>query len=281
MEGARIPSRSRAGEALAGEGRAGEGRAGEVARDELATYALRLGDDALVASQRLGGWIARAPQLEEDVALANIALDLLGQARALLTYAGEVEGAGRGEDDLAYLREERDFLNLQLPELPNGDFADTMAQLLCFSTWQLALYQRLTGSVDAQLAAIAGKAVKEVTYHRDHATQWVVRLGDGTDESHRRMQDALDRIWPYVPELFRSDELEQRLANAGVAVDTSGLRGEWDAYVDAVLAEATLAAPEGAAELPAGGRRGIHTESFGYLVAEMQHLHRSHPGATW
>ena len=248
---------------------------------DLATYALRLGDDSLVLSQRLGGWITYAPQLEEDVALANIALDLLGQARTLLSYAGEVEGAGRDEDDLAYLRDERDFRNVALVEIPNGDFAVTMARQLCFSTWQLALHQRLTSSADATLAGVAGKSVKEVSYHRDHATQWVLRLGDGTDESHARMQAGLDRVWPYVAELFATDELEQRLAAEGVAVDVSTLRAEWDAHVDSVLQEAALTRPQGGPELPAGGRRGIHTESFGFLLAEMQHLHRSHPGATW
>ena len=248
---------------------------------DLATYALRLGDDSLVLSQRLGGWITYAPQLEEDVALANIALDLLGQARTLLSYAGEVEGAGRDEDDLAYLRDERDFRNVALVEIPNGDFAVTMARQLCFSTWQLALHRRLTASADATLAGVAGKSVKEVSYHRDHATQWVLRLGDGTDESHARMQAGLDRVWPYVAELFATDELEQRLAAEGVAVDVSTLREEWDAHVGSVLQEAALTRPQGGPELPAGGRRGIHTESFGFLLAEMQHLHRSHPGATW
>lgn len=248
---------------------------------DVAVYALRLGDDALVLSQRLGGWIARAPQLEEDVALANIALDLLGQARALLTYAGEVEGAGRTEDDLAYLRDERDFTNVQLAELPNGDFAVTMARQLCFSTWQLALHQRLVDSADETIAGVAGKAVKEVAYHRDHATQWVLRLGDGTEESHRRMQSGLERVWPYVPELFATDDVEARVVAAGVGVDASTLRAEWESYVGRVLAEATLAVPDGTPQLPGGGRRGLHTESFGYLLAEMQHIHRSHPGARW
>jgi len=248
---------------------------------DVAVYALRLGDDALVLSQRLGGWIASAPQLEEDVALANIALDLLGQARALLTYAGEVEGAGRTEDDLAYLRDERDFTNVQLAELPNGDFAVTMARQLCISTWQLALHQRLVGSADETIAGVAGKAVKEVAYHRDHATQWVLRLGDGTEESHRRMQAGLAQVWPYVPELFATDDVEQRVVAAGVGVDVSTLRAEWESYVGRVLAEATLAVPDGAPELPGGGRRGLHTESFGYLLAELQHIHRSHPGARW
>jgi len=247
----------------------------------LATYALRLGDDALVLAQGLGGWIARAPQLEEDVALANIALDLLGQARALLTYAGEVEGAGRTEDDLAYLREERDFVNLQIVELPGGDFGVTIARQLAFSTWQLALFQRLVDSRDETLAGVAGKAVKEVAYHRDHATQWALRLGDGTEESHRRMQAGLATVWPYVAELFVTDELEQGLVRDGVAVDSSTLRPEWETYVGRVLDEATLTVPDGVPTIPGGGRRGVHTEAMGYLLAEMQHLHRSHPGASW
>ena len=247
----------------------------------LATYALRLGDDALVLAQRLGGWITRAPQLEEDVALANIALDLLGQARTLLTYAGEVEGLGRTEDDLAYLRDERDFVNVQLVEWPNGDFGASIARQLVFSTWQLALYRRLVDSRDETLAGVAGKAVKEVAYHRDHATQWVLRLGDGTEESHRRMQAGLDTVWPYVAELFATDELEQGLVRDRIAVDASALRPEWESYVGGVLAEATLVEPEGGPAIPGAGRRGLHTEDFGYLLAEMQHLHRSHPGASW
>ena len=255
--------------------------AGTTTTPALATYALRLGDDALVLAQRLGGWITRAPQLEEDVALANIALDLLGQARALLSYAGEVEGAGRTEDDLAYLREERDFVNLQLVERPNDDFGVTIARQLVFSTWQLALFQRLVHSRDETIAGVAGKAVKEVAYHRDHATQWALRLGDGTEESHRRMQAGLGTVWPYVAELFVTDELEQGLVRDGVAVDSSTLRPDWEAYVGRVLDEATLVVPDGVPAIPGGGRRGLHTEAMGYLVAEMQHLHRSHPGASW
>ncbi len=247
----------------------------------LAAYALRLGDDALVLSHRLAEWVTNAPQLEEDVALGNIGLDLLGQARTLLTYAGEVEGAGRSEDDLAYLRDEREFLNVHLVEIPNTDFAVSVARQLFFSTYQLALHQGLTASSDETLAAVAGKAVKEVDYHRDHATQWVLRLGDGTEESHRRMQAAVERVWPYVAELFAVDELEQSLVAAGVAVDASALRPGWDSYVESVLAEATLARPEGVRTPPGGGRRGVHTEALGFLLAEMQHLHRAHPGATW
>jgi ring-1,2-phenylacetyl-CoA epoxidase subunit PaaC len=246
----------------------------------LARYALALGDDALVLAQRCGEWISRAPQLEEDVALANIGLDLLGQARALLTYAGEVEGAGRDEDDLAYLREERDFLNVHLVEQPNGDFAVSTARLLLYSTYALALYERLADSSDATLAAVAAKAVKEVSYHREHAASWVVRLGDGTQESHRRMQAGLAAMWPYVDELFDSDWLDEQLLADGVAVDVAGLRPDWEKSIQRVLDEATLEVPETRWHAR-GGRRGIHSEAMGYLLAEMQHLHRSHPGATW
>jgi ring-1,2-phenylacetyl-CoA epoxidase subunit PaaC len=245
-----------------------------------ARYALALGDDALVLAHRCGEWISNAPQLEEDVALANIGLDLLGQARTLLTYAGGVEGQGRTEDDLAYLREERAFTNVQLVELPNGDFAVTMARLLTFSTYQLALYEQLHAGSDEMLAAVAAKAVKEVAYHRDHATSWVLRLGDGTDLSHARMQAGLEHVWPYVEELFDASWIDPDLLDLGVAVDVAQLRPAWEAYLRSVLAEATLTWPEGG-QRPAGGRRGIHTESMGYLLAEMQHLHRSHPGARW
>jgi ring-1,2-phenylacetyl-CoA epoxidase subunit PaaC len=248
--------------------------------DPRAAYALALGDDALILAQRCGEWIAKAPQLEEDVALANIGLDLLGQARTLLTYAGEVEGAGRSEDDLAFLRDERAFRNVQLVELPNEDFAVTMARLLVFSAYQLELYQRLLSSSDATLAGIAGKAVKEVAYHRDHATSWVVRLGDGTDISHRRMRVALERIWPYVEELFDGSWIDPALLDEGVAVDPATLRTPWAEYVDGVLTDATLEWPA-MPQRPCGGRRGVHTEAMGYLLAEMQHIHRSHPGATW
>jgi len=256
----------------------------DAAGAALAAYALALGDDALVLAQRCGEWITNAPQLEEDVALANIGLDLLGQARTLLTYAGEVEGLidgkGRSEDDLAYLRDERAFTNVQLVELVNGDFAVTMARLLAFSTYQLALYEELRRSTDETLAAIAGKAVKEVAYHRDHATSWVLRLGDGTELSHERMQAGLERVWPYVGELFDASWISPALIEHGVAVDVRALRPGWDAYVAPVLADATLEVP-GVAQRPTGGRRGIHTEAMGYLLAEVQHLARSHPGARW
>jgi ring-1,2-phenylacetyl-CoA epoxidase subunit PaaC len=247
---------------------------------DLVAYTLRLADDALVLAQRTGEWIAAAPQLEEDMALGNIALDLLGQARALLTYAGDVEGAGRNEDALAYLRDERDFSNAQLCELPNGDFAFTIARLLVFSAYQCELYSRLVNSGDDTISAVSAKAVKEVRYHRDHATQWTLRLGDGTEESHRRMQAALDAVWPYVDELFLDDSLTSRMAEAGVGPRPSGLRPAFDSYVGTVLGDATLEEPSTSVRYQ-GGRRGIHTEHFGYLLAEMQYLARSHPGATW
>lgn len=249
-------------------------------RSSLSTYALRLGDDALILAQRLGEWITRAPQIEEDIALGNIALDLLGQARALLSYAGELDDAGRSEDDLAFLRDERDFVNLQIVERPNEDFAVTMARQLLFSTYQRGLYERLQSSADQTLAGVAAKAVKEVDYHRDHATQWVIRLGDGTPLSHERMQAGLDRMWPFVEEMFLSDDLETALVRKGVAVESSSLWVEWETYLDAVLIEANLTRPT-STWTAAGGRAGLHTEEFGYLLAQMQHLHRSHPGASW
>jgi ring-1,2-phenylacetyl-CoA epoxidase subunit PaaC len=253
--------------------------AGPAAPGQVA-YLLALADDALVAAQRMGEWIAAAPQLEEDVALGNIGLDLLGQARALLTHAGDVEGRGRDEDDLAYFRDERDFRNVQLVERDNGDFGVTMARLLLLSTYQLGLYRRLTASADEVLAAIAAKAVKEVAYHRDHATMWVVRLGDGTEESHARMQAALDAEWPFHHELFENGYVDPGLLEAGIAVDPAEIRDDWEHFVRGVVERATLTVPD-VRPAVTGGRRGIHTEQMGYLLAEMQHLARSHPGASW
>jgi ring-1,2-phenylacetyl-CoA epoxidase subunit PaaC len=247
---------------------------------DAAAYALRLGDDALVLAQRLSELAARGPEIEEDMALTNIALDLLGQARTLLTRAGELEGGGRGEDDLAYLRTERQFTNVLLVEQPNRDFAHTIVRQLLFSAYQLALYRRLQQSTDDVIAGTAAKAVKEVAYHRDHAVQWTLRLGDGTPESNARMRAALQALWPYAGELFEADELTARLADAGIAVDPAGLRDEWEQDVRAVLAEATLTVPETTWH-PSGGRRGRHTEPFGHLLAEMQSVHRSYTGAAW
>jgi ring-1,2-phenylacetyl-CoA epoxidase subunit PaaC len=244
----------------------------------LLDYTLGLADDALVSAQRMGWWISRAPQLEEDVALANIGLDQLGQARTLLAYAGQVEGDGRSEDDLAYLRDEREFRNVWLVERAQTDFGVAMARLLVFSAWQAELYAGLARSTDPTLSGVAGKAVKEVAYHLDHAAHWVVRLGDGTDESHARMQTALDAEWPYAEELFIP--VDPSLVASGVAVDPVALRHAVLTKVEAVLAEATLTVPQ-VTPAVGGGRRGLHTEEMGYLLAEMQHLARSHPGATW
>jgi ring-1,2-phenylacetyl-CoA epoxidase subunit PaaC len=258
---------------------------GGVDRDDLVQYCLMLGDDALICSHRLTEWVSNAPELEEEVALANIALDLLGQARVLLARAGHVEDAGRDEDALAYLRTESEFRNVAMAELGDGlDFGRAIARLLLFSSWRLALLQRLLGSRDPVIAAVAGKGVKELAYHRDYAARWTLRLGDGTAESHRRMQAALDVVWPYAEELFRTSEQERRLAAAGVAVDPAEVRAEVDAVLDEVLAAATLTRPNRppvGAVGGRGGRQGLHTEQLGHVLAEMQSLARQHPGATW
>jgi ring-1,2-phenylacetyl-CoA epoxidase subunit PaaC len=235
-------------------------------------YVLGLGDDALIAAQRLAQWSGRAPDMELDIALTNIALDQLGAARMLLSYAGELEGAGRDEDTLAYLRDDREFRNVQLVELDNGDFAVTVVKLLLLAAYQLPLYHALAVGGDERLAGIGAKARKESAYHLDFSTLWTVRLGDGTEESHRRAQVAVDLLWPYTKELFEPDR--------SVDLDPAGLHGPWRSTVEGVLAEATLTVPaDGWA--PGGGRRGVHTEALSYMLAEMQVLHRAHPGARW
>ena len=243
---------------------------------EIAEYALWLGDDALILAQQLAGWITRAPELEEDMALANIALDLLGHARSLLRYAGAYDG--RTEDDLAYLRDASAFRCAWLFEQPNGDFAQTIARQLVASGYLFELYTALNASSDATLAAIAAKAVREVEYHRDHAVQWTLRLAGGTDESRRRMIRAIGDVWPYVDELFRDEALIEELE--GIAARPSMLRVRFDAVIDAVFREATLEVPD-VAPSAAGGRRGRHFTTLGPLLAEMQVLARAHPGATW
>ncbi|MBK1789064.1 1,2-phenylacetyl-CoA epoxidase subunit PaaC [Prauserella cavernicola] len=251
---------------------------------DLAAYCLMLGDDALILSHRLQEWCTHAPELEDEVAIANIGLDLLGQARLLLARAGRAEDAGRDEDALAFLRAEHEFRNVRLAELPRGDFGELIARLLVCSTWRLALVQRLTGSRDPVLAAIAAKGVKELTYHRDYAAQWAVRLGDGTEFSRERMTAGLAAVWPYVAELFTPHAVELRLAEAGVAVDPSVLRAEFDDVLGQVLRAATLDAPE-VPGIPGvagrAGRDGVHTESMGFLLAELQSVARANPGATW
>jgi ring-1,2-phenylacetyl-CoA epoxidase subunit PaaC len=251
----------------------------DVDPEVLAAYCTALGDDALIMSHRLSEWCTHAPELEEEVALANIALDLLGQARLLLSRCGD------DEDALAYLRGEHEFRNVRLVELPRGDFAEEMARLLVFATWRLALLDRLrTASRDPVLAAIADKGVKEVTYHRDHAARWVVRLGDGTAESHERMSAGLEHVWPYVAELFRTHSLDGAAVGAGIGVDPASVQEEFDHVISEVLTTAGLPRPSASPRAGVSGRTGrdgVHTEAMGYLLAEMQSVARSLPGATW
>ncbi|MEU4016609.1 1,2-phenylacetyl-CoA epoxidase subunit PaaC [Microbacterium sp. NPDC028030] len=247
-----------------------------AASADIAEYAMRLGDDALILSQQLGGWISRAPELEEDVALGNIALDLLGHARSFLHYAGSYDG--RSEDELAFFRDEPEFRCAWIVQQPNGDFAQTIARQFVVATYMFELYAALRASSDATFAAIAEKSLKEVDYHRDHAVQWVLRLAGGTEESRTRMIRALGDVWPYVDELFRDDDLIDRLGDA--AVRPSTLRAGFDRVVETVFADAEVATPAVAAS-SAGGRRGAHATPLGHILAEMQVLARRHPGASW
>ena len=243
-------------------------------------YLLRLGDDRLVLGHRLSEWAGHAPILEEDIALGNVALDLLGQATLLLHLAGEAEARGRDEDALAYFREAIDFRNVQLVELPRGDFAVTMVRQLFFDVFSLYQTEALQGSAHAELAGIAAKAHKEVRYHARHSSEWVVRLGDGTAESHRRAQAAVDDLWRYTGELFVADEVDRAMLAAGIGVDLDAVRARWDATVAEVLTAATLRPPAGGF-MARGGRQGRHTEHLGLMLAEMQIVARSHPGAKW
>ena len=243
-----------------------------MSEDVRFRHALSLGDDHLVLGHRLSQWAGKAPTLEEELALANIGLDLLGQARALYQLAGEVEGKGRTEDDLAYLRHDREFLNIQLVEQPNGDFGQTIARQLFFTAAMKAYWPALAAGGDPDLAAIAGKAAKESAYHFRHAAEWTVRLGDGTEESKRRMQAGVDKLWEYTGELFET--------GSDAIVDRAGLKDQWDADVDATLARATLARPEDS-WMASGGRDGLHGEQLGHMLAEMQFMQRAYPGMTW
>ena len=244
--------------------------------EPLFEYLLRLGDNCLVLGHRLSEWCGRAPALEEDIALANTALDLIGQARFWLTRAGEVEGQGRDADQLAYLRESRAFHNLLLVEQKNGDFAVTMTRQFFFDAWHWLLLDRLQHSDDTRIAEIAAKAIKEVTYHLGRSRDWIVRLGDGTEESHRRAQAAVDRLWVYTGELFEADEVDH-----AIGIDLTALRQPWLDLLGRTLAEATLDLPDPDAWMQKGGKCGLHTEQLGYLLAEMQSVYRAHPGATW
>lgn len=246
----------------------------------LFRYVLRLGDLSLVLGQRLGEWVGHAPALEEDLGLANIALDLIGQARLLLSYAGEIEGCGRSEDDIAYLREQGEYLNPVLAEQPNGDFGQTIVRQVLIDAFQLELYERMAASTDERLAAIAAKSVKETRYHLRYSGSWLVRLGDGTENSHALAQSALERLWPYTVELFAEDDLDRAMADCGVAPRLAEVHAAWTVRLDELLAPATLKRPADRAH-SWHGKRGQHSEHLGYILAEMQYLQRAYPGARW
>jgi ring-1,2-phenylacetyl-CoA epoxidase subunit PaaC len=252
----------------------------DAAHSALFRYVLSLADDALVLGHRLSEWSGRAPMLEEDIALSNLALDLIGQARLFYQYAGKIEGRGRDEDALAYLRDEHAYANLLLVEQPNGDFAATMVRQLLYAAFAHPYLEALLRSKDARLAGIAGKAVKEMAYHVRHAAEWVIRLGDGTEESRARTAAALEELWMYTGELFEMDAGERSLVASGIAVDRATIEPTWDATINRVFGEATLARPAHS-WMQSGGRAGRHTEHLGHLLAEMQVLHRAHPGVTW
>jgi len=249
--------------------------------DQLFDALIELADDNLVLGHRLSEWCGHAPMLEEDLALANLALDLVGTARALYSLAAEVEGKGRTEDDLAYLRVEREYRNLLLVERPNGDFGHTILRQFYFAAFMEPFWSAAAaGSSDARIRAIAAKAAKEMAYHLRHSGEWVVRLGDGTDESHRRMVAAVDALHPYTDELFVASPAAEAMAGAGVLPRREAMRAEWDRLVGQVLAEAGLTAPD----VPwpqIGGREGLHGEELGHILAEMQYLQRAYPGANW
>ncbi len=243
-------------------------------------YVLQLGDNVLILSHRLSEWCGHGPVLEQDIALTNIALDLLGQARLLLSYAGEIEGKGRSEDDLAYFRDAHQFRNVLLVEQPNRDWAHTIVRQFFFDAYHYYHYQALLHSADERLSAIAQKAVKEVTYHLRYSSEWTIRLGDGTEESHRRMQAAVDELWMFTGELTTPNEVEKQAAATGVGPDLAEIRSLWEAKVGDVLREATLQVPSNR-WMQSGGKDGRHTEHLGYILAEMQFLQRAYPGLTW
>lgn len=248
--------------------------------NDLYTYTLRQADNAMILCQRLCQWVAKGPELEEDIALTNIGLDMIGQARSLYQYAAELSDQDVTEDDLAFMRDERQWSNLLLVEQPNGNFADTIARQYFYDVWHLAFLEELVNSKDEMLAAIAAKSIKEASYHVRHSSSWVKRLGDGTQLSHDRMQSAVNEMWQFTPEMFDSDEVDQRLFAAGYAADLSKVKVMWDNSVTALLEEATLTKPD-EAFLMTGGRQGMHSQHMGFLLAEMQILPRSMPGCDW
>jgi ring-1,2-phenylacetyl-CoA epoxidase subunit PaaC len=244
-------------------------------------YLLRLGDNALILSQQLSKLCGKGPALEEDMALTNVALDLLGQTRMWLTYAGELEGKGHTEDHLAYLRDAHEMRNCLIAEQPNGNYADTMVRQFLFDAWHYFLLQGLCKSSDARIAEVAEKSLKEVTYHLRRSGDLVVRLGDGTEESHARTQAAIDELWPYSGEMFAYDAVDEAMVAQGVAPAAEGLRTAFLDHVGAILKEATLAMPPADTWMQQGGKRGRHSEHLGYILAEMQFLQRAYPGAQW
>lgn len=249
-------------------------------QEALYNYALRIGDNALILSQRLSEWCSNAPFIEEDLALTNFALDMIGRAQVALRYAGELEGKGKTEDILAYRRSERQYYNNQIAEMPNGDFGYTMVRQLFISAFELYFFTELQQSKDATLAAIAAKTLKEVKYHLAHAEDWVIRLGDGTEESHAIVQEAVNKLWMYTGEMFEMDETDKLLLAEGIAVNMEGLRPMWKDHIRGVLNEATLKMPEDG-YMQTGSRKGIHTEHLGHLLSEMQYLQRAYPDAQW
>ncbi|MCG6656800.1 phenylacetate-CoA oxygenase subunit PaaC [Halomonas campisalis] len=252
----------------------------DTIKDATLEYAVRLGDDANVLGHRISEWVSRGPFLEEDIAYANVALDYIGRARMFYGYAAELANDGRTEDDFAYMRDDRQYQNLLLMELPREDFAYSQVRQLFIDIYYGLMLPELVKSKDDTLAAIAAKAIKETRYHLRRSRDWVLRLGDGTEESHRRTQRAVDSLWGYTHEMFEMDDTEQRLADSGIGVDITKLRDEWHRQVSAILAEATLNLPEDGWAVR-GGRIGYHTENLGHLLTEMQFVHRSYPGCQW
>jgi ring-1,2-phenylacetyl-CoA epoxidase subunit PaaC len=249
-------------------------------QEALFNYILRSGDDSLILGQRLSEWCGHGPILEEDIAMTNIALDLIGQATSLLAYAGQVENKGRNEDQLAFLRYEKEYKNVQLVELPNGDFGVTMARQFFFDVYHYYFFKELLSSSDTQLAAIAEKSLKEVTYHVKHSSEWIIRLGDGTEESHTRIQEAVDNLWSYTGELFEMDEVDQLMLSEGIGVDLNKVKNYWNDHVSQILERATLTSPT-SDFMHTGGRKGNHTEYFGFILTEMQYMQRAYPNMEW
>ncbi|WP_052593057.1 1,2-phenylacetyl-CoA epoxidase subunit PaaC [Aureispira sp. CCB-QB1] len=249
-------------------------------KEALFEYVLRIADNALILGHRVSEWCGHGPSLETDIGLTNIALDLVGHARVLLQYAAQVEGKGRSEDDLAFLRDIRDFKNVLLVEQPNGNFANTIARQFLFDTFNYHFFAALSNSKNEKLVAIAKKSIKELTYHYRYSAEWVIRLGDGTEESHEKMQEALDDIWDYAGELFVADEVDAKMLEEGIGVDLEAIRPLWEERVNAILKEATLTRPKDG-WIQKGGKQGKHTEQMGLVLAEMQWMQRAYPGMEW